>query len=555
MSCGCSNPPKPNVKDEEYVLPIVPYQMPDETTECFMRRIGAQDAAPPPGAQVEKDKIANLTIPVDCAMKVDTTFQMTPNSDPVDWEFTMKDADGNEHPADYFGLVYDNQTGKLSGTYKSEFSGKSISAHMKAKAHQDIPDLNLHTGDVVDEKEYKMVPKTCDKSDLKFIHPNPGAKMTCGFGPRKPPVSGASSYHKGVDFSTHGAANILASADGVVSFAGVQNGYGNIVEISHKDASGKLLAKTKYAHLSKIYVSNGQNVSAGTPIGHEGNTGIGSGPHLHFEILMGGTTAVNPLDYIEGKITVAEGALTSSVDPGAPPGPTTTVNNTNKGMTSAEVDAKSGCPELAPTEPAAAVERLPKPGPVLGGGKCMPPGWVPPTALEVAKQIRDEAQAAGATNRQIRYMLKIAYLESSYNQYASNKNSSALGLFQMLDGTAAQWFAAIGVPCTCENRCNIKYATQAMVKMVAYEEKGYTSSHPGGTYNPNGGIAGANRGPVASNPFTSVYGNISYEEFLYMEHGQGQEGMRKGTPGGAGFLSHFRTHAPSNSVIDSYMAA
>jgi hypothetical protein len=200
---------------------------------------------------------------------------------------------------------------------------------------------------------------------------------------------------------------------------------------------------------------------------------------------------------------------------------------------------------------------VPKPGPVFGGSACMPAGWTKPPAATTAGLIKTAAQSAGASTQQTRYLLKIAYLESSYNQYAANPNSSALGLFQMLNGTAAIWFAAIGVPASCENRCNVEYATQAMVKMVQYEEKGFLSCHGGsttGTYDPNGGISGANRGPIASNAYTANYGSLTYEQFLYMEHGQGNEGMRKGTSNGADFLSHFNSHAPSDSVIDTYMA-
>lgn len=556
MSCGCASAKDaPEIPGAEFIT-IPHYQLKNETIECFMKRVGPQEPAPEPAPPI-KDKIATLSIPVDCEMKVDTTFTMTEGSKSVTWQFEMKDETGAVVQPSAFGLTYDNGTGKLSGTFSKQYEKKKITAHMKALAAEPNNDVepHLNVGDVVDEKEYEIVPKICDKSDLRFTHPNPGARLTCGFGPRKPPTSGASSNHKGCDFSTHGSANILASADGVVSKAGVGTGYGNVVYIDHKDAGGKLLAQTRYAHLSQIYVRVGQTVSAGTPIGHEGNTGVGTGPHLHFEILMGGTTAVDPLKYINGSITVDPGAINGAVDPAATPGPTTTVVNKDKGMTQEEVAAKTECKPQEIQEAASATDRAPKPGPILPGGKCMPDGWVPPTREQVAVEIRNEARAAGASDPQIRYLLKIAHLESSYNQYASNPKSSALGLFQMLDGTAAVWFAAIGVRCTCENRCNVKYATQAMVKMVKYEEKGYNSSHPGGVYNPNGGVAGANKGAIANNAYTARYGALSYEEFMYLEHGQGNEGMRRGTPNGSDFYNHFKSHAPNDSVIDGYMNA
>ena len=98
---------------------------------------------------------------------------------------------------------------------------------------------------------------------------------------------------------------ILTIADGVVTYAGVQNGYGNCVEIKH-NINGKTLYSF-YAHLSKIEVKVGQKVEAGEIIGLEGgaetdpNHGTSTGHHLHFEIrtASGSGHSINPNDYIE----------------------------------------------------------------------------------------------------------------------------------------------------------------------------------------------------------------------------------------------------------------
>jgi murein DD-endopeptidase MepM/ murein hydrolase activator NlpD len=84
----------------------------------------------------------------------------------------------------------------------------------------------------------------------------------------------------------------MASSGGTVSSAGWSGGYGYQVLITHPDGS-----QTRYAHLSKVLVSAGQSVAQGQKIGLSGNTGISTGPHLHFEIILNGTP-VNPLNYI-----------------------------------------------------------------------------------------------------------------------------------------------------------------------------------------------------------------------------------------------------------------
>jgi murein DD-endopeptidase MepM/ murein hydrolase activator NlpD len=98
--------------------------------------------------------------------------------------------------------------------------------------------------------------------------------------------------HQGVDIGAGYGSTVKAVAGGTVIFTGWQGGYGNTVEISH--GSGLV---TQYAHLSSISVSNGKKVERGEKIGLVGATGRADGPHLHFEVRIGGTPR-NPANYL-----------------------------------------------------------------------------------------------------------------------------------------------------------------------------------------------------------------------------------------------------------------
>ncbi len=125
-----------------------------------------------------------------------------------------------------------------------------------------------------------------------YIKPLAGGRLSSGFGRRNRPTKGASSYHQGVDWATPVGTAIWASCGGTVTRAGWGKGYGYCVYIKHPDGR-----ETRYGHLSKILVSVGQSVSQGQKIALSGNTGVSTGPHLHFEIRIGGA-AVNPLKYL-----------------------------------------------------------------------------------------------------------------------------------------------------------------------------------------------------------------------------------------------------------------
>lgn len=109
------------------------------------------------------------------------------------------------------------------------------------------------------------------------------SRVTSGFKMRFHPILQKWRAHLGVDYAAPTGTPVRSIGDGVVTFAGVQNGFGNVVILRHRSNH-----ETVYAHLSRIGVRTGQSVSQGTPIGAVGATGWATGPHLHFEFRVNG---------------------------------------------------------------------------------------------------------------------------------------------------------------------------------------------------------------------------------------------------------------------------
>ena len=106
--------------------------------------------------------------------------------------------------------------------------------------------------------------------------------------------------HSGIDIPGPLGTPIRASASGIVRFAGLAGGYGNMIEIDHGDG-----LETRYGHLSRILVSPGMTIGQGQVLGLMGSTGRSTGSHLHFEVRRDGHPA-DPLAYLTGRsVTVA----------------------------------------------------------------------------------------------------------------------------------------------------------------------------------------------------------------------------------------------------------
>lgn len=115
---------------------------------------------------------------------------------------------------------------------------------------------------------------------------------SAGFGFRLDPFSNTRDFHPGIDISSAFGNRIIATADGVVTFAGPRFGYGNTVIVDHRFGMSTL-----FGHMSRIVVRPGQRLKRGDTIGYVGNSGRSTGPHLHYEVRLN-DRPLNPLKFL-----------------------------------------------------------------------------------------------------------------------------------------------------------------------------------------------------------------------------------------------------------------
>ncbi|MEO5660693.1 MAG: M23 family metallopeptidase, partial [Polaromonas sp.] len=176
---------------------------------------------------------------------------------------------------DRFNVVYetleaDGETMRTGRVLSAEFvnEGKAFQAMWFQPPGVDAAGVPLKGG------YYTMDGKSLRHAFLSS--PVEFSRISSGFSMRLHPVLKTWRAHNGTDFAATTGTPARTIGDGVVEFAGVQNGYGNVVFIKHRDS-----LETVYAHLSKIKVQVGQSVSQGQTIGLVGSTGWATGPHLH----------------------------------------------------------------------------------------------------------------------------------------------------------------------------------------------------------------------------------------------------------------------------------
>ena len=166
-----------------------------------------------------------------------------------------------------------------------ESSSLSHTERYKGKVRENINEKNRA------DNQNIQIENIESKGFGKILWPVKYGKITSKFGNRNHPVLKSVKFHRGVDIAVSIGTPVYSGIKGKVTFAGRKGNYGNLVEIEGNDG-----IKVRYAHLNSIDVVTGQKVLDGEKVAETGNTGMSTGPHLHYEIIID-ENPVNPLDF------------------------------------------------------------------------------------------------------------------------------------------------------------------------------------------------------------------------------------------------------------------
>jgi murein DD-endopeptidase MepM/ murein hydrolase activator NlpD len=220
--------------------------------------------------------------------------------------FTMTKADNERLRSE--NDVYHNSLEKLKGqvSYIQDRS-KEMARQAKMEPQADIdsqvgvggPETVDRLAKVADQLEHQVmvIGDRLRAEQLRLATIPSGLPVlgyqTAGFGIRRNPFGeGGSEFHEGMDIAVEFGTPVSATADGVVFVAGPNSGYGNLVAIYHTNG-----ITSRYGHLSRVAVQQGQRVKRGDLIGYAGSTGRSTGPHVHYELRLN-DQPVNPIGYM-----------------------------------------------------------------------------------------------------------------------------------------------------------------------------------------------------------------------------------------------------------------
>ncbi|MBR0652981.1 peptidoglycan DD-metalloendopeptidase family protein [Roseomonas terrae] len=204
-------------------------------------------------------------------------------------------------PGDRFSILFDR--------FRESDGGDVLGHGQILKASLTLSDRTLeiwrHRNRDGDVDWYDAQGRSLRRSFLRT--PLDGARISSGFGRRSHPVLGYTRMHQGIDFAAPTGTPVYAAGDGTIVSAKREGGYGLLVRIRH--ANG---VQTRYAHLSRFArgIAAGRTVRQGSVIGHVGSTGMSTGPHLHYEVVVN-NRAVNPAQHVQPPVRLAGAELTA----------------------------------------------------------------------------------------------------------------------------------------------------------------------------------------------------------------------------------------------------
>lgn len=222
------------------------------------------------------DRELELSVPIRTA----ANQEQPPRTEGGRWPANIGPIEGFFKKTDYKA----NNDQDLSRSIRSDYS--TISVRMD----------RVFTGTELKEKDVMSLWKDLsEKNDLLLATPSirpTNGWISSTFGMRESPFSGDARAHKGMDIAAYAGTPIRAPASGIVSYAAMDEGYGNLISVDHGHG-----IVTRFGHCSQIYVKVGQRVRRGDVIGAVGSTGRSTGPHLHYEVRLNGIP-INPERYI-----------------------------------------------------------------------------------------------------------------------------------------------------------------------------------------------------------------------------------------------------------------
>lgn len=187
------------------------------------------------------------------------------------------------------GLDVDHLLDRLD---RSEDSGRGVGGPLLALA--DAPGSGLASQIATVERRIDEFQSLQDLMErLPLAAPLDEFRVTSGYGRRIDPFNGRFAMHAGIDLASRRRAPVHVTSPGVVTFVGWKGGFGKIVEVDHG-----LGIRTRYAHLSSIFVKRGQKLEYREKVGQVGSTGRSSGEHLHYEVIVDGRPQ-NPANFMK----------------------------------------------------------------------------------------------------------------------------------------------------------------------------------------------------------------------------------------------------------------